>query len=184
MTVKEAIQTRRSIRKYKPGCEVTQEQIDALLTAAMMAPNSVGDRPWNFVVVRDKSKIKAFAANSEDFAMFRNAAIAIVICTSPKEGLLAGAEVIDCSAATENILLQAVELGLGTCWNGLCVSEEAMEMQMNGRYIVKDRIKAVGNLIGDAMLPNEYPFCIIAVGEPDESPGPRGYFEPERIRYV
>jgi nitroreductase len=150
----------------------------------MMAPNSAGDRPWNFVVVRDKSKLQVFAGKYSWAEMFKNAAIAIVVCTLPKNGLMAGSEIIDCSAATENILLQAVKLGFGTCWNGLWVAPEGMEIQYNGKYMVKERINAVNELIGSALFPGEFPFCIIAVGEPGETPKARGWFESEKVRYV
>jgi nitroreductase len=143
----------------------------------MMAPNSIGDRPWSFIVVSDKDKINAFAKKNDWASMFENAALAIVVCTVEKEGIMAGSEAIDCAAAIENILLQAVELGLGTCWNGLYVNKDSMHM-------IKDRIDAVTELVAGSLPKNEIYFGIISVGNPAENPEPRGWFEPEKVRYV
>jgi len=53
MTVNEAIRKRRSIRKFKPDAEATDEQVKLLLEAAMLAPSACNTRPWEFVVVKD-----------------------------------------------------------------------------------------------------------------------------------
>lgn len=55
----ELIKSRRSIRRYQDKA-VEQEKLDAILKSALMAPSSRGRRPWEFIVVNDREKIKSF----------------------------------------------------------------------------------------------------------------------------
>jgi len=49
----EAIQKRRSIRRFKTS-EITEREIDRLLEAARLAPSGSNVQPWRFIIVRDK----------------------------------------------------------------------------------------------------------------------------------
>lgn len=64
MDAMEAILTRRSIRRYTDE-DVSAEQVETLLRAAMAAPSAIDNRDWAFVVVRDR-KILADIASKED----------------------------------------------------------------------------------------------------------------------
>jgi len=68
LTTKEAIEQRRSIRKFKPD-PVPEEHITALLDAARMAPSGCNAQPWRFKVVKDKeTKLRlAQAAYNQSF---------------------------------------------------------------------------------------------------------------------
>ena len=71
----------------------------------------------------------------------------------------------DCSAATENILLAAVELELGTCWIGV--------------YPKPDDIAAVREAL---TLPEDVtPLCVINVGYSAEDKAPRTQYDPARV---
>lgn len=170
MTTTEAIRERRSIRKYKPGAEITQEQIELLLEAAMMAPSACHTRPWEFIVVRNREKLNAITAVHPHTKMLETASLAIVVCALPEtqpEGAKAhGFFPQDCGAATQNILLQAAELGLGSCWCGV--------------YPKEGYIANVREILGITALP----FNIIAIGVPDDTPKARGFFEESKIRYI
>ncbi len=168
MTTTEAIRARRSIRKYKPNAEVTQEQINLLLEAAMMAPSACNSRPWEFVVLRDRAKMDAIRAAHPFTAMLETASLAIIVCGLPEKqnATAEGFFPQDCAAATQNILLQAVELGLGTCWCGL---------------YPKDTFK---DLIREILGIESVPFSLIAVGVPDASPDARGFFDEIRVKYI
>jgi nitroreductase len=166
MTLVEAIKARRSIRKYKPDA-INQDHIDALLEAAMLAPSAGGTRPWEFVVVRDRAILNSLMAVHPHASMLKEAPLAIVVCAKPtkENAMLASFFQQDCGAATENILLRAVELGLGTCWLGV--------------YPEQDRVKKVSEIVGA-----EIPFSIVAVGVPNESPGMRGSYDKTRVKYI
>jgi nitroreductase len=51
------IRTRRSVRVYKKG-KVTDEQLQTILEAARWAPSGANSQPWEFIVTRDRRKMK------------------------------------------------------------------------------------------------------------------------------
>ncbi len=51
------IRTRRSVRVYKTG-KVTDVQLQSILEAARWAPSGANTQPWEFVVTRDRKKMK------------------------------------------------------------------------------------------------------------------------------
>jgi len=172
MTTSEAIRARRSIRKYVLGAEVTQEQIDAMLEAAMMSPSASNTRPWEFVVVRKREVLDRITELHPYTGMLKTASLAIVICALPETqaGISEGYFPQDCGAATQNILLEAVELGLGACWCGV--------------YPREPRMAEMRQILNESGIEKLTPFCVIAVGVPDEKPHPRGFFEAGKVRYI
>jgi len=116
MNVLEAIFKRRSIRKYTDQ-PVSEDDLIRLLEAAMAAPSAQNARPWEFVVVTD-AKVLSDLKKALPFGN-HNAPAAIVVCGKPNSITAGRFWVQDCSAAMENILIAAVELGLGTVWIGI-----------------------------------------------------------------
>ena len=166
-----AIFERRSIRKYDPSKEVTKEQIEGLLKAAMFAPSACNTRAWDFIVVTDKAVKEKLAAVHPYAKMLTTASCAIIVCALPKRqseiNIAVGYFPQDCAAVTMNILLEATDTGLGSCWCGV--------------YPKEDRIKELREIFS---LPEEViPFNIIAIGYPSEKPEARGRFEPEKVHY-
>ena len=168
MTVLEAIRARRSIRAYNPSLEVTQEQTDQLLEAAMLAPSACNTRPWEFVVVRGRENLNKIADIHPYAQMLRTATLAIIVCALPEiqKDIATGYFPQDCGAATENILIAAAGLDLGTCWCGVYPKEE--------------RIREIREILGTDKLP----FNVIAVGVPDEDPAPRGGYDDNKVQYI
>jgi nitroreductase len=110
---------RRSIRVYAPG-EVSEEQVQKLLTAAMAAPSAAAKYPWRFVVVRKRQTLSRIAAVLPYGQMLESAALGIAVCGDVEmahDGQISYL-LQDCSAAVENLLLAAHILGLGACWLG------------------------------------------------------------------
>ena len=115
----DAIYARRSIRKFTDEA-VNDELIEHLLKAAMAAPSATNAQPWRFLVIRDPG-ILASIRKEMPFGKM-NAPCAICVCGDMsifKRPIVDRFWVQDCSAATENILLAAVALGLGTVWCGV-----------------------------------------------------------------
>jgi nitroreductase len=126
MDAVEAIFTRRSIRKYldKP---VPEKIVEKLLAAAMQAPSARNQQPWQFVVIDDRAilaKIPEFMPNA---AMVADAPLAILVCGDLALETSPGYWVVDCAAATQNILLAAHALGLGAVWTGVYPRENRMD---------------------------------------------------------
>ena len=111
---------RRSIRKFTEE-PLTDFQIEGLLQAAMAAPSAMNNQPWEFVVVTD-AKILEQIRQGLIFGK-HIAPLAIAVCGNKQKILqkLPATEfwVQDCSAATQNILLAASAMGLGSVWLGV-----------------------------------------------------------------
>ena len=115
MNVTEAIRARHSIRKYKPGITIPKEHIETMLEAAMCAPSAINARPWSFAVVQDLELRKRITEIHPYCRSLPDASLAIVVCGNPNAWPDAPGEGFwqqDCAAATENLLLQALELGV------------------------------------------------------------------------
>ena len=121
----EALRTRRSIRKYTAE-PVAQEDVRAMLEAAMLAPSASNRQPWHFVVVDDSEKIREIGEAAASLGMNKFAAGVPVIVAVVLEKMNFTAKVgsilknkdycmLDLGIATEHFCLQAAEEGLGTC---------------------------------------------------------------------
>jgi len=79
ITTKEAIEQRRSIRKFKPD-PVPQEQIDALLDSARLAPSACNAQPWRFKVVKDEDTRLKLAQIAFNQTFIASAPVVFVCC--------------------------------------------------------------------------------------------------------
>jgi nitroreductase len=166
MEVVEAIITRRSIRKYT-GERVTDAQVELLLKAGMYAPSAVNKQPWHFIVFRDRKVIEEIIKIHPNGRMLEDSDVAILVCFDENLQHDVGYGPVDCSAATQNILLAAHGTGLGAVWVGI--------------YPRENRIKGVHRLFN---LPGHIiPFSIISIGYPAEKKELPDRFKKERIHY-
>ncbi|MFQ5821659.1 MAG: nitroreductase family protein [Candidatus Heimdallarchaeota archaeon] len=112
MKVQEAIIERRSIRKYstKP---VSDDLIMQVLEAGRWAPSSDNSQPWEFIVIRDQNTRNRLSELSFWGRFLAQAPVAIAIVTDPHKS---STHIIDGACVTQNMMLAAWELGLGTCW--------------------------------------------------------------------
>ncbi len=159
-----AIFQRRSIRKYTSQ-QVAEERIEQLLRAGMAAPSAGNEQPWEFVVIRDRAVLNEIPKFHAFSKMLPEAGCAIVVCGDLNRDQFNGFWVQDCSAAAQNILLMAQELGLGAVWLGV--------------YPDQSRVQPLAKLL---RLPqNIVPLCILSVGYPAENRGEIDRFDPDRI---
>ncbi len=148
MDILTAIRARRSIRVYTAE-PVERDKLAILLEAAMAAPSGANTRPWEFVVVDDPASLDDLR-NQLDSQY--NATAAIVVCARPLDENSQRYWPLDCAAATQNIMLAAVGLGLGSCWISI--------------YPKPDTMANVSAALG---LPEEVqPFCAVILGYPAE----------------
>jgi nitroreductase len=144
--------TRRSIRAYTDE-PVDDDQIETILEAGMNAPSANNRQPWHFVVVKDRDKLNGIMDVHPYSKMLAQAPVAIVVCGDTEVSRSYWQQ--DCAAATENILLAARALALGTVWLGV--------------YPREDRVAGVRELFN---LPDHvHPMAVIALGHPDEDKG-------------
>ena len=168
MNTLDTIYSRRSIRKYNPDKKVPKEVIQQILTAAMMAPSACNTRPWEFVVVESKEIKEKIMEVHPYTKMLKTAPVAIVVCGKPElqEGVCTEYWPQDCGAAIQNMLLAAKELGYGTCWCGC--------------YPTMDRVDSLQKLLDVSSVP----VAVVALGETEESPSAKGYFDETKVKYI
>ena len=167
MDALETILTRRSIRSYLRK-EVSLETVKELLRAAMYAPSAADEQPWHFIVVTDSSLLEQIPAIHPYAGMVGQAPVAVVVCGNPGSERHAGMWVQDCAAATQNMLLAAHAMGLGSVWVGVYPREERMA-PLRKLLHIPDTIQ---------------PFAILPLGYPAEYLEPKeDHFLEERIRF-
>jgi nitroreductase len=155
---------RRSIRKYT-NQEISDETIEKLLRAAMAAPSAGNEQPWHFIVIRDRETLNAIPKFHPYSQMLKEAPAAIIVCGDSSLEKFQGYWVQDCSAATQNILLEAQEMGLGSVWLGV--------------YPMEERVNGLKSLL---KLPAYVtPLCILPIGYPAESREPADRYDPIRV---
>jgi len=110
MDVIEVIKKRRSIRVYKDK-SIPKDTLEKIVDAARFAPTARGVQPWEFIVITDRGTLKKLGEIAENGRFLAQAGACIaVFCSDTKYYLEDGC------AATENILLAAASLGIGSCW--------------------------------------------------------------------
>jgi nitroreductase len=84
MNVTTAIETRRSIKAYDSNHEMTQAEIEQLMSLAMLSPTAFNIQNWRFVLVQDKELRKQVRAVSWDQAQVTDASLLIVLTADLK----------------------------------------------------------------------------------------------------
>ena len=135
MEIKEAIQSLRSIRKYKDK-EVEEEKIRNVFEAARLAPSALNKQPWKFILVKEKETIEKinYACNQTWFAPTM-----IVGCVDPAQSYVRedgeGYWKMDLALAMHNLMLSALDEGLGTCWVSAFNEKEIKEILRVPHYM-------------------------------------------------
>lgn len=163
MQVHEIILARRSIRRFTQE-DVTAEQVRVLLQAAMAAPSANNRRPWHFIVVRDQQLRQQLARTHQWSYMAAEAPVVFVVCGEPSAS---DHWVEDTSAATQNLLLQATAMGLGSVWVAIYPRPEREE-HVRRVLSIPDHVRVL---------------CLVPVGHPAEQKPPRTQYEETRVHY-
>ena len=170
MNVFEAIEKRRSIRKFKPD-PLPEGHLEKVLEAARLAPSAGNRQPWRFVVIKDYST-RVKLAELADHQTFMGVAPVVIAVFGDPDDSPAGyrqdpmvAYKQDPMIAVEHMCLAAVELGLGTCWIG----------PASPNYDVE----AIKMLLG---IPERmYMTCLLPLGFPDQEPNAKSRKPREKI---
>ena len=152
MDVFAAISQRSSVRAYK-ATRVEEDKVRKVLEAARLSPSASNRQAWKFIVVRDKETKKKLAMAAFGQSFIGQAPVVIVACGTESKAMMACGQpthTVDVSIACAYMILQAYELGLGTCWIG------AFE---------EDDTKKILNI-----PENVRPVAMIPLGYPDQSP--------------
>jgi nitroreductase len=168
VTAKDALSVifnRKSVRTFTSQ-PVTPEEIQTLLKAGFSAPTAKNIQPWEFIVFNSRSAIDSLAAEGlpGTRVILEQAALAIVICG---DTVASTRWSLDCSAATENILLAAEALGLGAVWLAV--------------YPWRNRVERVVDVCGTP--PHVLPLAVVAVGHPKGEHSPKNKYKEAKIHW-
>ena len=157
------IKRRRSIRAYTDE-PVSDADVKALLEAAMAAPSANDRRPWEFIVVRKDDLCRRLAEAHSWSYMCADAPVVFVVCGDERRS---DHWVEDTSAATENLLLAAVGLGLGAVWVGIYPRPQR-----------EDHVRSVLGIPQALRV-----LCLVPVGHPAESKPPHTKYDERKVHY-
>lgn len=150
---------RRSIRKYTDQ-PIDPETVKTILEAGLLSPTGKNARAWHFIAVENKDMLLRLSECKANGALPVGRS-ALTICVAV-DVTASETWIEDGSIAAAYMMLQARELGVGSCW-----------IEVNGR-LAADGTPAedvVSELLG---LPEHIqPLCLIALGIPDEERKPQ-----------
>ncbi len=130
MALLDLLKHRKSVRDFLDR-PVEREKIMMCLEAARLAPSACNSQPWKFIVVddrqlKDKLGDAAFRGIYSMNSFCKMAPVMVVVVSEKSKflarigGMFRGTKyyLIDIGVAIEHFVLQAEDLGLGTCWIG------------------------------------------------------------------
>ena len=123
MEVFECIRRRRTIREYTKD-PIPEDVLEKILQAGRWSPSSSNSQPWHFIVVKDPNTLSELGRIATQGPFISDAALAIVIVmeNAPRPQLDAG-------RAIQQMELVAWSEGLGTCFVGVRIEEQQIEVK-------------------------------------------------------
>ena len=194
LTVKEAIEQRRSIRRFRPE-PVPDEQATALLEAARLAPSGCNAQPWRFKTVTDKETKLKLAAAAYGQTFVARAPLVFVCCVDINgylEGTVSGIQDLGKIGAVDDrivgILMKRAsqseaqikvmtreQLGSRIAFNVAIAVEHmvlrALDFGLGSCWVRLMDERAVKDIFG--WSEDIYIVALLPVGYPDEAPSPR-----------
>jgi nitroreductase len=163
----ENIHSRKSVRKYIANRPVSKEDLLTLVKAGMAAPTAKNAQPWAFIVLSERRTLDGLADALIYGKMLKAAPSAIVVCGNLEKDANGDLWMLDCSAATQNILLAAEAMGLGAVWATA--------------YPYKDRMTAIAKAL--ELPAHVVPLCVIPVGYPEGVETPKNKWKEENVKW-
>jgi nitroreductase len=148
MDVSTAISQRSSVRGYKTT-DVEEDKLKKVLEAARLSPSASNRQDWKFIVAKSKETKKKLAKAALGQSFVGEAPVVIVACGTDSKAVMGCGQpthTVDVSIACSFMILQACELGLGTCWIGAFDEHETKKI-LN----IPDHVRVV------AVIPLGYP---------------------------
>jgi nitroreductase len=130
MNVIDAIKARRSIRDYQDR-PVEEEKLLKVLEAGRLAPSAKNMQDWKFIVVRDGEKRQRLSVAAKNQSFVAQAPVVIAACGTVTDYIMTCGQYtypIDVAIAIGHMSLEAIDLGLGTCWIGAFYEDKVKEI--------------------------------------------------------
>jgi len=191
------IRSRRSIRRFRSN-SIPREYLDMILEAARWAPSAGNRQPWRFIIVSDMNTLEKIGEIYQDMRaadikgvsstsnyykaiservrtnfyrnIFKTAPLCIAVCADAEQSFHSRTWAMDCAIATQNMLLMAHALGLGSVIIDFQRPEHETLLKL-----VRDLLRIPDGVKLMFMLP---------IGYPDEQPTPPPRMELNQIIYL
>ena len=158
---------RVSVREFMDD-RVEPDKVDLMLAAAMHAPSAMNQRAWEFIVVDDPSLLEQLSRVTPYAGPVGRAPMAVIVLGNRDIMKVPSRWEQDLGACTENLMLGAASVGLGSVWIGVAP--------------IRERMNAISDMFD--LTENLMPFCMVAVGYPKEEPVPHtDRFDRNRVHY-
>ena len=158
------IYKRKSEHNFIKEIPVAKEDVEALIKAGMAAPSGKDTRPWEFIVVDDRNILDKMAQELPTAKMLSDAPMAIIVCG---DTVRSSYWYLDCSAATQNILLAAEAMDLGAVWAAA--------------YPYQDRMQVV---LKNIDMPSQIlPLVVIPIGYPEGKQSVKDKYDKTKIHW-
>jgi len=180
----ETIKSRRSIRQFKTE-PLKETDLAAIIEAGCYAPSAMNGQSWHFTVVRNQELLDRMSVQVRDLykdidsprikerlkdpnwqAFYR--APAMVVVSGQREAKF---HQTDCAAATQNMLLAAASLGIGSCWIGIIA--QLLDSPQGEKFARELKIQE-----------GYKPLYAVALGYPDGEPPQAAPRKEDAVRYI
>lgn len=153
---------RRSIRKYNNN-EISDIDLKMILKAGMNAPTARNLKPFEFIIIKNKGILEQLSSTKKNSYFVKDSNTTIIIIGNELSEFWQQ----DLGAVTQNMLLEATYLNIGSCWIGIAP---------NNQY--EDYIKKLLNVPGDKRI-----FCMVSLGYPEETKELNDFYDENRVHY-
>ena len=154
--------SRRSIRKYT-NQEITDDILHQILKAGMNAPTARNLKPFEFIVVKNKETLEQLSKTKKNAYFVKDSNVTIVALAKELSEFWQQ----DLGAVTQNILLQATEFGIGSCWVGIAPNEN-YEQYIREALNIPENIRV---------------FSMISLGYPEEVKEENDNYYEDKVHY-
>lgn len=157
MNMLSAILHRRSVRQYTDA-PIPAESIDAILHTGLAAASSKNRKPWEFILVEDRTTLDRLCACRPGAANLLGKCKAAIVVAADAE--LVDVWVEDCASAITQMHLMADALGVGSCW---------LQVRLRKAEDGRDAADVVRDILA---IPGKYGvMAILTLGMPEAHPG-------------
>lgn len=190
LTTKEAIELRRSIRKYKTK-DVPDEIIYELIDSARLAPSGCNSQPWRFKIIRDSKTKKQLEVAAHNQKFVSDAPVVLVCCLDVKgyfEGTVSGLQDLEANKVIDKQIYTVLMKDVEETWRQRVeevISRKSFNVAIAIEHIV---LRALDFGLGTCWVrlvdvrqvrkifdwdENITVIALLPIGYPDEDPTPR-----------
>lgn len=162
----EELFNRVSIRHYQ-NREVEQAKLEEMLRAAMNAPTARNTQSWRFLVITNREALNHMTELQPYTGMMKEAYCAILVMGDRNANPVDEYLYVDAAAAIENMLIEGVHQGLGTCWCAVGPSKERIS-KFKEYFHLEDHL---------------LPVAVVAVGYSAEDKTRIDQYDPKKVSY-